>query len=183
MKIYTGFGDSGDTVLCNGEKVNKTDLRVQVYGTLDELNSILGLLRVKGTVPEIDVLLKRIQNELFVLSTEVATPNEKKRRTLKRNLSRKQISGLEKSIDHLSEKLPMLKQFILPGGGEAAALAHVARTVCRRAERLLVQLMRQHTLRAETLVYLNRLSDLLFVIARYFNLKAGIKDIPWEGLK
>jgi cob(I)alamin adenosyltransferase len=183
MKIYTGFGDQGNTALFGGQVVKKNHARVEIYGTLDELNSVIGLLRCKNSDEEVDGLLNQIQNEIFVVSAELATPEEKMRDRFMERIDEHHIQGIEQRIDHFSENLDPLKQFILPGGSEAATFAHLARTVCRRAERKLVALSKYPLVRKELLIYLNRLSDLFFVLARYQNKRAGQPDVKWKGLK
>lgn len=181
MKIYTGFGDKGYTSLIGGEKVKKSSLRVDVYGTLDELNSLLGIIRAKNDLTEIDKILNSIQNDLFLISAEIATVGNKKGGTL-RVIDKKDILKIEHWIDEFGRQIPELRQFVLPGGTETASFIHLARTVARRAERLLVQLMDDSSLRDELLVYLNRLSDLLFVSARFENYKSGGNEIFWSSL-
>ena len=176
MKIYTGYGDKGNTALYGGEKVSKHHLRIHVYGTLDELSSTIGLLRSRQEDEPVDDILHQIQSALFNISAEIATPDEKK---IKQKLEEKQIRSIELTIDEIDEKLPVLKNFILPGGSEAASLAHIARTVCRRAERHLVELMQTEEIRLTVLVYINRLSDLFFVLARYLNMINNVDDVKW----
>ncbi len=183
MKIYTGFGDQGKTSLFGGKVVSKNDPRVNLYGTLDELNSFLGLVIAKSANKAVNETLEIIQNELFVLSTHIAAGDSKSTAGLKDKISKEHIRSMEQTIDRFNEQLPELKQFILPGGNEAAAVAHIARTVCRRAERLWVELNEREELPAEQGVYLNRLSDLLFVIARYLNLSLGGMETFWRGLR
>ncbi len=181
MKIYTGFGDKGKTSLLGGEVVNKDDTRIETYGTLDELNSIIGLLRTKIVEQSINKILFRIQNEIFILSSEIATPDAKRQGKLKNRISEKNIRKIEDTIDDISEKLDPLKNFILPGGSESAAIAHMARTVCRRAERNLATLNSRSDLRGELIVYLNRLGDLFFILARYLNKSNNVSDVIWKS--
>lgn len=183
MKLYTGFGDKGNTSLFGGEKVSKNNERVEAYGVIDELNSIIGLLDAKVDDPEIKPLLKKIQNELFVLSSEIATPDEAMRQKFNQTISEDHIRNMERTIDLFTEVVEPLRKFILPGGCEGAALAHVARTVCRRAERKLISLVNKHQINGLLLVYLNRLSDLLFVLARVINQRKGVKDVVWKGIR
>jgi len=183
LKIYTGFGDKGKTALLGGKVVSKSDSRVHLYGTLDELNSFLGLLLVNIQTAELKDLILELQNEIFVLSSEIAAGDEKMLASFKDKIGAPQVDKLEAAIDRLSDKIPPLKKFILPGGSEAAAVAHIARTVCRRAERLWVELNAQDPLPFEQGVYLNRLSDLLFVVARYLNVINGTPEITWQGLR
>jgi len=180
MKIYTGFGDKGYTSLIGGEKVKKSSLRVDVYGTLDELNSLFGLVRAKNNISEIDEILNTIQNDLFLISTEIATTGDINRYTI-RKIDKKDILKIEHWIDEFNNQIPELRQFILPGGTETASFMHLARTVARRAERLLVQLADSSSIREELLIYLNRLSDLLFVLARFDNQKSGENELFWHS--
>ncbi len=180
MKIYTKTGDDGETGLFAGPRVRKDDPRIEAYGTVDELNAVLGLLRCASPPSEIDKLLARVQNDLFDLGAELATPDPKSRGT---NLVRQQhVDSLEKAIDQFEANLAPLKTFILPGGTPAAAWLHLARTVCRRAERRVVTLSDDPNANLSPLVviYLNRLSDLLFVLARAANQAAGVSDVKWE---
>ncbi len=180
MKIYTKTGDDGETGLFAGPRVKKDDPRIEAYGTVDELNSVLGLVRCEKPPTEIDQLLARVQNELFDLGAELATPDPKSRGT---NLvSAQHIDALEKAIDKFDTDLSPLKTFILPGGTKPAAWLHLARTVCRRAERRVVTLGDEPNANLSPLavIYLNRLSDLLFVLARAANQLAGIDDVKWE---
>ena len=180
MKIYTKTGDSGETGLFGGPRVRKDAPRIEAYGTVDELNATLGLARAESLPSEIDALLNRVQNELFDLGAELATPDAEKRGL--RSLGAPQIAALEQAIDQAENQLAPLRQFILPGGNRGAAFLHVARTVCRRAERRLVTLaaVPGERLAAEPIVYLNRLGDLLFVLARLTNHAAGVADVPWK---
>jgi len=173
MKVYTGKGDKGQTSLYGGEKVSKDNLRVQVYGTLDELNSMIGFLRSKNTFHAVDSSLHKIQNDIFTLSTEIASSGSK---NADKKIDKNSIIYIENLIDSLSDELAPLKKFILPGGSEAAAVSHLARTICRRAERQYVELLKQEKFRSELLVYMNRLSDFFFVLARYINFFEGIED-------
>jgi len=181
MKIYTGFGDEGKTSLFGGEVVKKNDIRIEAYGTLDELNSIIGLLRIKNTDKTIDDILYTIQEEIFVISSEIATPDAKRKKKLKDRITEDNIQNVEKLIDKFSDQLEPLKNFILPGGSESAAISHIARTICRRAERNLAVLISENQVRGELLVYLNRLSDLFFVLARYLNKLNQTPDSIWKS--
>ncbi len=183
MKIYTRTGDRGTTSLVGGIKVSKSDVNIDVYGTLDELNSFLGLLEAKVVQKYCHNILIRIQNQLFVLSAEIATPDPQKRDAYKDRILEKDIEFLEQTIDEISEKLPPLRSFILPGGSERGAICHIARTVCRRAERLLVKWGQEQEIEPIWLKYLNRLSDLLFVFARYLNKIDGRQEIKWNGVR
>jgi cob(I)alamin adenosyltransferase len=180
MKIYTKTGDRGETGLFGGPRVPKDAPRIEAYGTVDELNSILGVARAQLSAGEVDILLNGIQNELFALGAQLATPDPAAHQmTL---VGPAQIAALEAAIDHFEAELEPLKQFILPGGVPAAAQLHLARTVCRRAERRLVTLVRdsREPISGNLVVYLNRLSDLLFVLARAVNHTAGSADVPWQ---
>ena len=180
MKIYTQFGDKGKTRLIGGDVVDKDHLRIEVYGTLDELNSQVGWTQCVINTPVVNEILIRIQNDLFRISSILAAPDEKSVRSLGFSVGAEDIDFLEKSIDRMDEELPPLKNFILPGGSEPASRLHIARTVCRRAERHLARLMHETDVMPDILIYLNRLSDLFFVAARYVNHLAGVPDIPWK---
>lgn len=181
-RIYTRTGDSGETGLFGGGRVSKDSLRVAAYGTIDELNAVLGVARESlGTdksLGEIDAFVVRVQHQLFNLGAELATPAPAEHGT--NLLSDDDVSWLERSIDAWESALAPLKTFILPGGSPAAARLHWARTVCRRAERLVVELAASETLRGEVIRYVNRLSDALFVAARRANQVVGIADVPWQ---
>ncbi len=179
MKIYTKTGDAGKTSLLGGKRVFKDALRIEAYGTVDEANSLLGLARALRLPPTIDRMLGRVQNELFVLGAQLASPAS---RAGKGPLvTRDDVIRIEKEIDRLERTLPPLKHFILPGGHPAAAALHVARTVCRRAERLVVRLERKESSAPLAVIYLNRLSDFLFVAARFVNRQTKRKEIRWSG--
>ena len=180
MKIYTRTGDDGDTGLYGGPRVRKDDPRIEAYGTIDELNALLGVARCQPLPADIDELLGRLQNELFDLGGELASPDPDARKT--RFVTPERIASLESAIDRYEAGLTPLKQFILPGGVAGAALIHQARTVARRAERRLITLAAddQANVSRQVIVYINRLSDLLFVIARAVNAEAGQGDVPWK---
>lgn len=180
MKIYTKTGDQGQTGLFGGPRVAKDHARIEAYGTVDELNAALGVARCQTPPDEMGRLLTRIQNELFDLGAELATPDASQRDMVK--ISQSHIEAQEAAIDQFESSLPPLKQFILPGGTPLAAHLHLARTICRRAERRLVTLVASDLTEHSplTLVYLNRLSDLLFVLARAANAAAGETDMPWR---
>jgi cob(I)alamin adenosyltransferase len=164
-RIYTRAGDAGETSLGDGSRVPKTDLRIEAYGTVDELNSLLGLALATSELPsEFRPWLDRIQNELFDLGADLSVPLEDERERLR--VATEQVEGLEQLCDLVNERLEPLKSFVLPSGGEAAARLHVARSVCRRAERAAVALAETADVNPIALAYLNRLSDLLFILAR-----------------
>ncbi|HLV34688.1 MAG TPA: cob(I)yrinic acid a,c-diamide adenosyltransferase [Spirillospora sp.] len=178
MKIYTKTGDDGSTALFAGGRVPKTHLRVETYGTVDELNAVLGLVRAHK--PDSDDWLAQIQRQLFHLGADLATPQDAKSDWVVR-VDAAQVAWLEEIIDHMTAELPPLTSFILPGGTLAAAQLHVARTVCRRAERLAVALAAHEAIGDHVLPYLNRLSDALFMLARWENVKAGAAEVTWSG--
>lgn len=180
MKIYTKTGDEGETGLFGGARVSKADERVSAYGEVDELNSCIGILRTHVEDDDIDALLARIQSQLFDLGAELATVPGRDTSGQPR-LDVSDVEGLEAAIDRHEVGLPPLKTFVLPGGTPGAAHAHLARTVCRRAERSLVSLRASSPVRDEAMHYVNRLSDLLFVLARALNHAAGVPDVPWLG--
>ncbi len=179
MKLYTKTGDDGTTGLFGGTRVLKTDARVEAYGTLDETNALLGLARAAGLSPESDALVARVQAELFTLGAELACAPGREAKLGFALVADEEIARLEQAIDHLDAALPALKTFVLPGGSPASATLHVARTTARRAERALLRAHAERAVRAEVLQYLNRLSDLLFVMARAENAHAGVADTPW----
>ncbi len=178
MKIYTKTGDDGTTALFSGGRVSKTHLRVEAYGTVDELNSVLGLVRAYQ--PYSDSWLAQIQRQLFHLGADLATPLEAKADWIVR-VDPSAALWLEQIIDEMTAQLTPLTSFILPGGTLAAAHLHVARTVCRRAERLVVALAAQDAINEAVIPYLNRLSDGLFTMARWENFRAGLKEETWSG--
>ncbi len=182
MKIYTKTGDEGITGLLGNRRIPKDDIRIEAYGTIDELNAVLGLARAEGLDAASDRLIGELQDELFAVGSALADPDPKGR--YHNTIQTKHAVRLEAIIDALESDLPPLTSFILPGGSRPAAQIHLARTVCRRAERLVVRLARQPggDVPAALIVYLNRLSDLLFVLARALNHRARIADIPWKGI-
>jgi cob(I)alamin adenosyltransferase len=182
MKIYTKNGDAGETGLFGNVRVPKDDLRIRTYGTFDELNSTLGLVLCESSLPStLQASLRRIQGELFQLGAELATPRGKD--SGMQLVEDPSILVLETEIDQMEAKLPPLKTFVLPGGAKTSALLHLSRTVCRRAERELITLNRAEPQRSQVLQYLNRLSDYLFVSARFANLQAKVADVPWVAPK
>lgn len=180
MKIYTKTGDKGKTSLFGGQRVDKDDLRVECYGTVDELNSFLGFVVTEIADTEAKEAIQKIQNHLFTLGGELATPIDKaSKQKSGSNINIDQIQFLEERIDYFDKKLPTLKQFILPGGSKGAALLHITRSVSRRSERLVVKLSKNDVINENIIIYLNRLSDFLFVLARFENDVNQISDIPW----
>ncbi len=183
MKIYTRTGDKGITALYGGQRVPKDASRVEAYGTVDEANALLGVARTQlGDLSSFDVLLTELQSALFDVGADLATP-EPRYRTNIVPLSEKDVAGLEAHIDRLAADLPELRAFILPGGHPASASLHHARTVVRRAERRTATLSHTEPINPQVTVYLNRLSDLLFVLARAVNVAAGIQDPEWQARK
>jgi cob(I)alamin adenosyltransferase len=207
-RIYTGGGDKGETSLGGGERVAKHDRRVMAYGTVDEANSVIGVARAEltreidtvvtaqsglepgdaarvardrlGLLRDMDAMLGRIQNDLFDAGADLCTPLEQQRRSEALRVSAAQAKRLEQEIDSLNAGLQPLKSFVLPGGTMVAALLHQARTVVRRAEREITAIAETATVNPEVVVYINRLSDLLFVMARHLNHEAGEPDVFWQ---
>jgi cob(I)alamin adenosyltransferase len=178
--IYTRTGDQGETGLFGGGRIGKDDPRVEAYGEVDELNAALGLARSIGLDPQLEALAAEIQAQLFTIGAVLATPSGTKAETYIPKVRPEWSMALERAIDGFDRELAPLQQFILPGGSPAASHLHLARTVCRRAERRVVSLSRAISIEPQLLVYLNRLSDLLFVIARVANHRAGVPDVPWS---
>jgi cob(I)alamin adenosyltransferase len=181
MKIYTKTGDRGDTGLFGGARVSKASQRVSAYGDVDELNSVLGVVVAHSTVEASRVELRQIQSDLFVLGAELAKNPDKQVDLGMALIAEADVVRLEQQIDVLDQSLAPLKTFILPGGSVPAAFLHVARTTCRRAERAVVELAKTEPVREELVRYLNRLSDLLFTLARASNAHTGVPDVPWVG--
>jgi cob(I)alamin adenosyltransferase len=181
VKIYTKTGDKGDTALFGGERVSKTHPRVEAYGDVDELNAAIGLARCIEVMPRIDEVLVPVQRDLFSIGALLATPDrEKMKRHLdKARIDEDRIVELERAIDDGDRELEPLKAFIIPGGAPKAAALHVARTVCRRAERRVIALAPDEEIPSIVVVYLNRLSDLLFTLARVANRRAGAGEVTW----
>lgn len=180
MKIYTKTGDGGDTALFGGGRVGKDDVRVEAYGQVDELNAVLGLARAEG-LGELDGLCRTLQEQLFTVGSILATPQGTKASKAIPPLGTTWVAEMEAAIDAFDRDLKPLTTFILPGGSRAASLLHLARTVCRRCERRVVPLARAARVEPEVVVYLNRLSDLLFTMARVANLRAQVDDVPWTA--
>jgi cob(I)alamin adenosyltransferase len=178
MKIYTKTGDKGETSLFGGKRVPKYELRINAYGTCDELNSFLGLVRDQNISQDIKQILIKIQSDIFVLGAELAADPDKPK-LKKPDLSEADIDFLESEIDKMNEMLPPMTNFILPGGNTTVSYCHIARTVCRRAERLVVELSQLTEIDYLAVKYLNRLSDYLFVLARKLSLDLNAEEIPW----
>lgn len=178
-RIYTRGGDAGETSLGDGTRVPKTDVRIDAYGTVDELNSALGVVLASGALPgRFRPWIERIQNELFDLGADLSVPLEDGKDRLR--VVPAQVEGLERLCDEVNDALEPLSSFVLPGGSDAAALLHVARTVCRRAERSTVALAQETQVNPAALAYLNRLSDLLFILARAANAEEGVAEPLWK---
>ena len=181
MKIYTKTGDDGSTSLFGGDRLLKSDIRVEAYGTVDELNSLVGLLADKLVNTDVSIHLQKIQNILFNIGSVLATVDEQFKSKLP-ELKNEYIDFLENQIDRMQEKLPVMTQFVLPGGHENISLAHVVRTVCRRAERAIVRIenIDNDSQIQWSLVYLNRLSDYFFVLSRFLTQFYGTKEVNWQ---
>jgi cob(I)alamin adenosyltransferase len=179
MKIYTKTGDDGSTGLFGGGRVRKSDARIECYGTADELNAALGLARVVagGSIAE---AVARVQHELFIVGSHLATPEDSPSTRSLPSIDDAIVGRLEMEIDTAEAELEPLRNFILPGGCELAARLHLARTICRRAERVLVEFAMDRPVSGTIITYMNRLSDWLFVMARLANKRAGVADILWE---
>jgi len=180
-RVYTRTGDDGTTGLTGGARVSKDSIRVELYGTVDEVNAAVGAAVAAGVDGFLVERLARIQNELFHLGAELSVPGDEWETTPGPRLESHHIKSLEALMDRLQEELAPLENFVLPGGSPAAAQLHVARTVCRRAERLAVTLSGEEFVSQAALAFLNRLSDALFVMARYENLKKGVGDVLWDS--
>ena len=176
MKLYTRQGDDGHTALFGGTRVPKNDSRVCAYGEVDECNAAIGVVIAQCSGEETSAILQQVQSDLFMLGAELAT---REHQAAGPRIGDAHVAQLERWIDATSEEIPPLKNFVLPGGTEVAAALHAARTVCRRAERAAVALAAQETIRPAIIVFLNRLGDLLFALARRANHQAGLTDIPW----
>jgi cob(I)alamin adenosyltransferase len=176
VKIYTRTGDLGETSLFGGSRVAKNDPRIEAYGTVDELSSCIGVARAASLPHEVDAQLDRVQRDLFDVGAHLASPGTSRFP----GVDVQHIADLETSIDAMESELTPLTNFILPGGSLAAAHLHVARTVCRRAERCVVALHDDSDATRSTITYLNRLSDYLFVAARFANRRAGVEDVQWN---
>ena len=179
MKIYTKTGDFGNTSLFGGKRVDKDNQRIEAYGTLDELNSVIGLILVEKVNEKTRKILTILQQSLFVIGSELATPSDVQSKAI-RPLTNEEIKLLENYIDEIDADLPPLKNFIIPGGTKAASLLHFARTVCRRAERRIVEIDKSENISKNIIAYMNRLSDLLFVIARFENHVTSTPETEWK---
>jgi cob(I)alamin adenosyltransferase len=181
MKIYTRTGDAGDTGLFGGGRVDKDDPRVEAYGDVDELNAVLGLVRAAEPMPRVDEVIVPVQRDLFSLGALLATPVPEKvtQQLQKARIDDGRIAELERAIDDGERELEPLTSFIMPGGTPKAAMLHQARTVCRRAERRVIALQHEVEVPQVVIIYLNRLSDLLFVLARVANRRAGAAEVTW----
>ncbi len=180
-RIYTKTGDDGSTGLGGGQRVAKDSLRIEAYGTVDELNSVIGLAIASGVSSELAGPLKNVQNELFHLGSDLCFLEEDKARAAVPQIEGRHIEALERLMDSLSDRMGPLENFILPGGTQCAARLHLARCVCRRAERICVGLARQERVGGYVVKYLNRLSDALFVMARFENHRSGVSDVFWDS--
>jgi len=179
MKIYTRTGDHGQTSLFGGARVAKNDARIEAYGTVDELSSHIGVVRTTPVPSDVDAILHQVQLDLFEVGAHLASPGTSRFP----GVDAARVEELERAIDAMERELAPLTTFILPGGSSSAAHLHVARTVCRRAERLVVALQDDSPATVSTVRYLNRLSDYLFVAARFANRRADVDDVPWLGSK
>ena len=181
MKIYTRTGDRGETGLFGGGRVSKTHPRVEAYGDVDELNATLGLARAIETMPRVDEVIVPVQRDLFAIGALLATPDREKMKSHleKARIDERRVAELETAIDDCDRELDALKSFVLPGGTPKAAALHVARTVCRRAERRVIALNDSEEIPGIVVIYLNRLSDLLFTLARVANRRAGAGEVTW----
>lgn len=177
-RIYTRTGDKGETGLVGGTRISKDSIRVQAYGNVDELNSVLGVVRAFLKDEEIDSLLERLQWDLFAAGADLAAPSDGEHDVPR--ITKDMIVFLERTIDKYQEELPPLTAFILPGGVQAGALLHLARSVARRAERSIVSLNKAEIINEHLIPYVNRLSDLLFVLARVVNYRAGTSEVEWH---
>jgi cob(I)alamin adenosyltransferase len=180
IKIYTRTGDDGTTGLVGGTRIKKSDLRLDAYGTVDELNAWIGLIRSMDIDQKIIQLLVSIQNNLFIIGSKLASDERGKAITDRFQLGIQDTHSLEEAIDTYEEELKPLRNFILPGGSQKVSYCHIARTVCRRAERLVVRLSQNSEVEQSILEYLNRLSDYLFVLSRKIAFAEGSEELPWN---
>ena len=177
MKIYTKTGDDGTTGVQGGKRISKSNLRIKAYGMIDELNANIGLVLSKKFDDDIENLLRNIQNDLFVVGSDLSNPDLT---NMKNRITTEMVTNVEKTIDRLENELPPITNFILPGGHEVASLIHISRTIARRAETIVISLNEKEKINDECIKFLNRLSDLLFVVARIVNKKNGFNDIIWK---
>ncbi len=182
MKIYTRTGDKGTTALLGGKRVSKSDLRIEAYGTVDELNSYLGLLRDHEELSGKSELLIRIQNQLFVMGSHLAAEPGKSFDYIP-DFKENESKVLEDAIDEMDASLPEMRNFILPGGHQLVSFIHIARCVCRRAERAIIELSQSENVLDQIIIYLNRLSDYLFVLSRVVAQQVGAEEVPWTPRK
>lgn len=180
-KVYTRTGDDGTTGLGGGQRVRKDSLRIRSFGTVDELNSVIGVALATGLDERLAKFLRTVQNELFHVGSDLCILEEDKQRFKVPQIEQRHVDALEELMDDLSDELPPLENFVLPGGAIGAAHLHVARTVCRRAERLTIALARKEPIGAFVVKYLNRLSDTLFVMSRYENKMKRVPDVLWDS--
>ncbi len=179
-KVYTKTGDDGTTGLVGGSRVKKYDLRLECYGTVDELNTCIGVIRSYNISDDVKQVLVQIQNKLFNIGSRLASDKKGDSFTANLSIKKEDIEQLESTIDAYENSLPELKSFILPGGELSAAQCHIARTVCRRAERRIVEFAEQNLVQTETVKYINRLSDFLFVLARKLSFESGTEETEWK---
>ena len=182
-KVYTRTGDDGSTGLGSGARVSKTSRRIAAYGAVDELNAALGVVMASGPSSPVVAVLAPLQNELFHIGADLCVPEADKAAHPGPRIAAAHVAAIEAQLDRLSETLPPLANFILPGGSPASAHLHMARTICRRAERDVAALLETEPANAEVLRYLNRLSDLLFVLARVEHAERGVPDVTWDSRK
>jgi cob(I)alamin adenosyltransferase len=180
MKVYTKKGDSGETTLFGGSRVSKDHVRIEAYGTVDELNAYIGLIRGREIDRSLKAMLLQVQNDLFVLGSNLAADPDKNRLSMP-VITEKHIAYIEGAIDEMESELPELKHFILPGGDDTISFCHIARCVCRRAERKVVTLGNSSKIPEFSIQYLNRLSDYLFVLSRMIALDFNVDEIYWKG--
>ena len=179
MKIYTRTGDTGETSLIDGRRISKADARIEAFGSVDELNAFLGLLRDQPVNVNRGSLLVTIQDRLFTIGSNLAVPDQVKVESIPA-LTAEDITFLELAIDRMDQELPPMRSFILPGGHPSVSYGHVARTVCRRAERHIVLLSSEHVVDPLIIQYMNRLSDFLFVLCRKMAIELNIEEVPWK---
>ena len=179
MSVYTKTGDDGTSGLIGGTRVEKYDLRLEAYGTVDELNSWVGLIRTQSVDPSTKKLLLSVQNKLFVIGARLATDLSKTDLSSRLPLDAEDITGLEKEMDRMLDQLPPMEHFVLPGGSNTVSYCHLARTVCRRAERRVCQLANEVPIPSELIKYLNRLSDYFFVLSRKIAVDEGVDEVQW----